>query len=447
MAVALTAFGVFGSEADAMGGGGAVSMPAGRGASTISSRCAGNRGVISAVVTNEGKDDATYSLRANQLTARRAIVKPASTGEVVVGGVGDGVWTVRLNENGVTIARATLTIDCDPVNDQTGIVTTCLAATGRLDAYVENDAPTTRRMAVTVSSAGGVHTRALFVPAETVGRTTVTGLRDGPVLVSVGTVGDEGERYFFRANVACRRDANEPVPVIRLDPAVRAVLEHEATSFTQGLTFADDGRLFESSGAYNDETRVREINPATGAVVRQVGLGRGFFGEGLAAVGDDLWLLSWKEQIVRVLDQDTLAVRATYPYDGQGWGLCFDGTSFVRSDGTARLVRHRVADFAPIETIQVTRAGEPVPLLNELECFGGQIWANVWFSDDVVRIDPRSGVVDLVIDVSALEQPRPGGTNAVANGIAFDPNGARLWLTGKLWTTYSVYELPLAPGG
>lgn len=422
---------------------------------SLSYRCAGYRAIVEASVTNRGEQAANYALRANALAPRRSVLQPDASDVLAVRGVGDGAWAVRVNRDGITVASEDFTIDCDPTNDHTGVFVSCMAASGRVDVYVRNEALSLRDVNVTVSSGGQDFVRPLAVPGGSVQRTTVTGLRDGSVRVAIepsasasqlrqGTSDQpgSGDLMVFRAAIGCARGSDDPVPVDAIDPSQTTELRHEVTSFTQGLTFTTDGRLFESSGAYQGETKVREINPQTGAVVREMGFGFDFFGEGLAAVDDRLWLLSWREGVVRVLDQDTLAVVESHTYDGQGWGLCYDGATLVRSDGTSKLYRHRLEDFAVLETIEVTRASEPVNRLNELDCDDGFVWANVWYSDEVLRIDPNSGAVVQVLDVGALEHPRPTDPNAVANGIARNPVSGDFWLTGKLWTTYSVFQLP-----
>jgi glutamine cyclotransferase len=194
--------------------------------------------------------------------------------------------------------------------------------------------------------------------------------------------------------------------------------------------------LVESTGRYGRSDR-RRVDLATGEVLASEPLPDDHFGEGLTVVGDRLIQLTWQEGIAHVADADTLAPLDTWRYDGEGWGLCHDGDRLVMSDGSATL-RFRDADtFTETGAIEVTRDGEPVTRLNELEC-------NVWGATDIVAIDPASGEVRAVVDASALVPDGVDG-DAVLNGIARRPGRETFWLTGKLWPV--LYEVELIPAG
>jgi glutamine cyclotransferase len=165
------------------------------------------------------------------------------------------------------------------------------------------------------------------------------------------------------------------------------------------------------------------------------------FGEGLAVTPETLWTLTWRKGIAHQRDPQTLEVRAEVPYQGEGWGLCFDGSGLVMSNGSDELTFRDPATFQPTRTLSVTAGGTPVPRLNELECADGSILANVWMTDEIIRIDPSTGVVTAVYDASALEQPRPASPDGVLNGIAALPGSENVLVTGKLWTT--LYEVRL----
>ncbi len=225
---------------------------------------------------------------------------------------------------------------------------------------------------------------------------------------------------------------------------VVATVPHDPTAFTQGLVLAPDGRLFESTGLYA-QSQIRELDPATGEVLARVALEPDLFGEGLALVDDRLVQLTWREGVALVWRADDLAPLERWNYEGEGWGLCDDGTRLVHSDGTARL-RFRDRDtFAELGAVDVSLDGRPVELLNELECVDGAVWANVWQTDDIVRIDPTTGAVTGVLDLSGLLDPAAAQGADVLNGIAHRPDTGTFLVTGKLWPT--LFELRVTGPG
>ena len=219
------------------------------------------------------------------------------------------------------------------------------------------------------------------------------------------------------------------VPVLR--PDVLAEVPHDPAAFTQGLEL-HDGTLYEGTGL-EGRSRLQELDPATGAVRRAVPLPGQLFGEGITVVGDRIWQLTWRDGVVLEWDRATLTLRRQLPLDGEGWGLCHDGTRLVRSDGTDRLRFHDPVTFVETGGVAVRFQEEPVTHLNELECVDGQVWANVWPTDQLVRIDPASGRVTAIVDATGLlDRQRHANEDAVLNGIAAMGNGEYL-LTGKLW--------------
>lgn len=221
---------------------------------------------------------------------------------------------------------------------------------------------------------------------------------------------------------------------------------HDAAAFTQGLVFRD-GRFFESTGLYGEST-LREVIVESGEVLRSVPLELEYFGEGLAHTGDALIQLTWRSSIALVWDAETFAQIDTFRYDGEGWGLCWDGADLYMSDGSATLTRRDPATFAVEARVQVADQGEPVTRLNELECVGDHVYANVWQTDRIVKIEKASGRVVATIDASGLLTPEERAAlsaDAVLNGIAHDPATDRFWLTGKLWPV--LFEVEFVPGG
>ena len=224
-------------------------------------------------------------------------------------------------------------------------------------------------------------------------------------------------------------DSAQSIPVLR--PEVLAEVPHDPSAFTQGLEL-HEGTLYEGTGL-EGRSQLRELDPATGEVQRAESLPGQLFGEGIAVAGDRIWQLTWQDGVVLEWDRATLTLRQQLPLDGEGWGLCNDGTRLVRSDGTDRLRFHDPVTFAETGSVTVTIDGEPVTQLNELECVDGQVWANVWPSDVLVRIDPASGQVTAAVDAAGLLDPEQRtNADAVLNGIAALGNDEYL-LSGKLW--------------
>ncbi|NMH79313.1 glutaminyl-peptide cyclotransferase [Pseudonocardia xinjiangensis] len=213
-----------------------------------------------------------------------------------------------------------------------------------------------------------------------------------------------------------------------------------AAAFTQGLELAG-GSLYEGTGLAG-QSQLRELDPVTGAVRRSVPLPRQLFGEGITVVGDRIWQLTWRDHVVLEWDRNTFTLLREVPLTGEGWGLCHDGGRLVRSDGTNRLHFQDPTTFAETGSVAVTLDGQPVTQLNELECVDGQVYANVWQTDRIVRIDPGTGNVTAVIDASGLLTPEQRSHTDVLNGIASLGNGEFL-ITGKLWpTTFRVRFVP-----
>ncbi|MFC5054752.1 glutaminyl-peptide cyclotransferase [Saccharothrix xinjiangensis] len=213
---------------------------------------------------------------------------------------------------------------------------------------------------------------------------------------------------------------------------VLGTLPHDTGAFTQGLELAD-GVLYEGTGL-EGRSSIRRLDPGTGEVRQRVDLPADLFGEGITVVDDRLWQITWRDGVAIERDRRTLEEVRRVTYEGEGWGLCRDGDRLVMSDGTDELTFRDPRTFAETGSTRVTRDGRPVTELNELECVGGRVWANVWHTDEVVRVDPADGRVDATVDLSGL---RPGDVPAsdVLNGIAAVPGTDEFLVTGKNWPT------------
>ncbi len=219
-------------------------------------------------------------------------------------------------------------------------------------------------------------------------------------------------------------------PVVHeLRATVLAELPHDSAAYTEGLEL-DGAVLWEATGMAG-ESQLRQLDPANGAVRRTVSLPDTYFGEGITVVNDRIWQVTYRDNVAIEWDKGTMTPMREVATTGEGWGVCWDGNRLIRSDGSDRLHFHAPTDFTETDSITITRDGAPLAGLNELECVSGQVWANVWPTDEIVRIDPTSGVVNTVVDASGLlGQPRTNGQ--VLNGIAYI-NGDEFLLTGKYW--------------
>ena len=235
-------------------------------------------------------------------------------------------------------------------------------------------------------------------------------------------------------------DGSSPAPVPVLRPRVVREYPHDPEAFTQGLFF-HDGVLYESTGLLGEST-LRRVALETGEVLAERRLLPSLFGEGAALVGDRIMQLTWKAGIGFAYDRDSFRLLREFRYPGEGWGLTYDGEHLVMSDGSDTL-RFRDPDtFREVRRLPVAADGEPVFNLNELEWIEGEIWANLWTEDRIARIHPETGEVLAFLDLAGIlpAASRHPGTD-VLNGIAWDPDRRRIFVTGKKWPTLFEIEL------
>lgn len=219
---------------------------------------------------------------------------------------------------------------------------------------------------------------------------------------------------------------------------------HDPNAFTQGLVFVD-GHLYESTGLYGHSS-IRMDDLYTGRVLQEYKLPAQYFGEGLADWDSELIQLTWKAHKAFVYDRFTFSLLKTLSYSGEGWGLTHDDKQLIMSDGSAYLRFLDPKTFRETRRIHVTdERGHAIENLNELEYIHGEIYANVWQTDDIVRISPQTGKVLGYIDLSGIIDKRElASPDAVLNGIAFDPGKNRLFVTGKLWP--KLFEIKVRSG-
>jgi glutamine cyclotransferase len=238
---------------------------------------------------------------------------------------------------------------------------------------------------------------------------------------------------FLVAVVVARSVAGQPPPT-SLRAEVIESFPHDREAFTQGLLL-HDGKLYESTGLYG-RSSLRQVELQSGRVIKRVDLSPELFGEGLSEAGGRLVQLTWRQGVAPTYDLATFDRNGEFKFAGEGWGLCYDGQQFIQSDGSNRLTFRDPVTFAVTRQLPVSQEGRPVNALNELECVGDTVYANVWLTDRIVAIAKDNGAVRADIDASGLLTPAErtvSGPDAILNGIAHDPGTNTFLLTGKLW--------------
>lgn len=228
--------------------------------------------------------------------------------------------------------------------------------------------------------------------------------------------------------------ATSPASGVAIESLRTRVLKrypHDKNAFTQGLIWHQNS-LYESTGRYG-KSSLRRVRLDDGEVLAERRLDPRLFGEGLARVGERLIQLTWRSGQAIVSDLETLEEQRVLRYTGEGWGLCFDGSSLIMSDGSSALLFRDPETMKVRRKVTVRREGVPVPLLNELECVGPDVYANIWQRNEIVRIDPMTGNVTASIDVGGLLSLVETARADVLNGIAYKPDTKTFLVTGKLW--------------
>jgi glutaminyl-peptide cyclotransferase len=220
---------------------------------------------------------------------------------------------------------------------------------------------------------------------------------------------------------------------------VVASYPHDTGAFTEGL-FMQDGFLYEATGNVG-ESSIRKVELATGKVLQKRDIPAPYFGEGIIAWQGQLYELTWRHQKGFKYDLATFASKGEWTYPGEGWALTTDGRRIFMSDGTSEIRTLNPDTLAEIGRIKVTLSGAPVDQINELEFIKGEIWANIWMTDRIVRIDPATGKVVGTVYLGGLlnEADRGNSQPDVLNGIAYDAAGDHIYVTGKNWP--KLYEI------
>ncbi len=231
--------------------------------------------------------------------------------------------------------------------------------------------------------------------------------------------------------------------IAEFDLEVVASYPHDVEAFTQGLELDDDGFLLESTGLIG-ESDLRRVNLETGEIEQIVSTPLDYFAEGITKVGDEIVQITWQNNTAFYWDAATYELNRQVNYDGEGWGICFDGRRLVMTDGSSDLIFRDPVTFDEVGRMPVTSQGVTVDALNEVECVRGTVWANRWTSDQIVGIDPTTGQVVATVDASSIRYSSDDG-DEVLNGIAWDETTDTFLLTGKRWPT--IYRVAFIPAG
>jgi len=266
------------------------------------------------------------------------------------------------------------------------------------------------------------------------------------VIVAFGIVAAAIIGFFFLGSMrsSLKEEPKNPgrtdVKAQRISYEVVNSYPHDPTSFTQGLLWHDGG-FYESTGQYG-QSKLRRLEFPSGRVLKEIKLSPELFGEGLALVDSRLIQLTWQSQRGFVYDLSTFKMEREFSYSTEGWGLTYDGKSLILSDGSSDLFYYDPQTFKTTRKLAVRMNGQPITELNELEFIEGEIWSNVWQRDLILQIDPSTGTVKSFLDLKEIMAPsdRTGGEN-VLNGIAFDEERKRIFVTGKLWPR--IFEIKI----
>jgi glutaminyl-peptide cyclotransferase len=238
-----------------------------------------------------------------------------------------------------------------------------------------------------------------------------------------------------------RPDQSRPIPVFRAN--VVKTYPHDDTAFTQGLEYFA-GYLYESTGRSGQST-VRKVALTTGKVLQQRSLPAQYFGEGLTLFQGKIYQLTWLSKVGFIYELQTFQPKGQFKYESEGWGLTHDENSLIMSDGSNQLRFLNPATFAVTKTLDVYAGNEAVVNLNELEYVDGVIFANIWHSPRIARVDPQSGQVLSWIDLASLSAKEQRGSEDVLNGIAYDPKNHRIFVTGKDWPELLEIKIDTKP--
>lgn len=233
-----------------------------------------------------------------------------------------------------------------------------------------------------------------------------------------------------------------PAPVA-LTYNIVGMVQHDTSSFTEGLQLYNN-ELYESTGNYG-KSKLLKIDPGTGKTIKEIGLDEKYFGEGITVLRDTVYQMTWQEKTGFKYDAKTFKQIGTFSYENEGWGMTTDGTNLIMSDGSSNLYYREPSTFRTLKVVGVTDNNGPVAYINELEFVDGYIYANIWNTNYIIKIDPSNGRVVSRADLSGIlekavnEAPDPNRGN-VLNGIAYNEEKKSFYVTGKNWPVMFVMK-------
>ena len=259
-------------------------------------------------------------------------------------------------------------------------------------------------------------------------------------VVRSATVPCSASSYQISLPLVAQQVSTQPSTATQYTYRVLNTYPHNPNAFTQGLIY-EGGVLYEGTGLYG-ESSLRRVELTTGSVLQQHNLDEQYFGEGITIYGDRIIQLTWQENTGFIYNKENFELICTFTYPTEGWGITHDGNRLIMSDGTSTIYFWDPRTLAEVGRITVSDDGMPIDRINELEYIDGEIYANIWQTDQIVRIDPQTGQVVGRIDLTGLlpEEDRTQATD-VLNGIAYDAENNRLFVTGKLWPKLFEIEL------
>ncbi len=251
--------------------------------------------------------------------------------------------------------------------------------------------------------------------------------------------------FLFFFLFPARSSETSPPEAQQLHAEVIKEYPHDETAYTQGLEFYESD-LYESTGLYG-QSSLRKVDETTGETLQKIDRDTTYFAEGITVAENKIYQLTWKSEKVFIqplLGSDLKGPTTVLSYEGEGWGLCYDEHRYlIRSDGSDQLYFHERDTFKVSRSLEVTLDGKSLSKLNELECVNGFVWANIFESSTIVKIDSTTGQVLDVVDVSELVARHKKSPEKVLNGIAYNEQTGTFWITGKKWDT--LYEVEFLP--
>ena len=291
---------------------------------------------------------------------------------------------------------------------------------------------------MTSTPSTGTVTRQPTIPSTQVASATPT---PRPTLLPTRTRMPASPTPVPSATVAVVAPENAGTPTTYSYEIVH-IYPHDSNAFTQGLVY-EDGNFYEGTGWWG-KSNLRQVDIETGEVLQQVDLPESYFGEGITTWQDRIIQITWRSNVAFVYDKESFEQIGQFNYETEGWGITHDGSKLIMSDGTNILTFRDPDSFEPIGQVAVMDGNTPITQLNELEYVNGEVWANVWQTDRIVRIAPDSGEVVGWIELAGIyPNDDPNNPDDVLNGIAYDSVHDRLFVTGKLWG--QLFEIRLLP--